>query len=302
MARSWRIGVASANSILLVTFAREQQLACMMAIRLRNLPADATRIPSPRRMTATCDYRRHYVHGDRLSGEELSALAIARRHRRTFVATNRTDKPCFVGLSFCLPCCARARWQARARVFAGTRHEPENPTHHIWHKPPAMNRPRTTHRLPATVPANLSNRTADPGHRRLLALVSAWAFTVSGQHYRRMPRLMSNGRAAAPGFCPVFCPHCPIHASGTSGHHTWAGTTVLSAANHYARASGLHLQRTVDIGIRVKSRRILGRSRPLGSNPDRGQAGGHLSHLRVRIFSVAGEPAIAQVTGRTANK
>ena len=83
------VGVASANSILLVTFAREQQLAGMKAFDAA-ISAGHTRI-RPVLMTATAMIVGMIPMAIGGPGEEQNAAAGARRHRRT--ALRNPDDP-----------------------------------------------------------------------------------------------------------------------------------------------------------------------------------------------------------------
>ena len=74
------VGVASANSILLVTFAREQQLAGIEGLRCRDL---GRAHPNPAGADdRDRDDRRHDPDGDRRPGRGAERRAGARRHRR----------------------------------------------------------------------------------------------------------------------------------------------------------------------------------------------------------------------------
>ena len=97
------IGVASANSILLVTFAREQQLDGHAGVRCRD-----RRRPHPHPAGADDrrrDDRRHDPDGDRRRRRGAERGAGPRRHRRPAVCN--ADDAC-LSCPICLPCCGRA--------------------------------------------------------------------------------------------------------------------------------------------------------------------------------------------------
>ena len=113
------IGVASANSILLVTFAREQQLAGMTRVRRGDLGRPHPH--SPGADDCRRDDRRHDSDGDRRGWRGAECGAGARRDRRP--AFCNADDP------VCCPVSVRLaaegqRWQSpRAACLRRTRNE-----------------------------------------------------------------------------------------------------------------------------------------------------------------------------------
>ena len=106
------VGVASANSILLVTFAREQQLDGRSAFDAA-IDAGYTRI-RPVLMTAGGDDRRHDPDGDRRCGRGAERRAGARRHRRA--AVRDADDAADRALSVCDAAQAERRKACARRI------------------------------------------------------------------------------------------------------------------------------------------------------------------------------------------
>ena len=107
------VGVASANSILLVTFAREQQLAGKT--RASRLPSSGPHPHPPGADDGGGDDRRHDPDGDRRRRRGAERGAGARRHRRA--RCSRPRPPCWSS-HICLQCCASATTARRHMAYS----------------------------------------------------------------------------------------------------------------------------------------------------------------------------------------
>ena len=285
------IGVASANSILLVTFAREQQLAGMTAFDAA-IAAGRTRI-RPVLMTATAMIVGMIPMAIGGAGEEQNA-ALARA--------------VIGGLLFATP----TTLFVVPYLFAVLRKRNDGkPAQGVFAEDPHMNE--------ITPPP----QRATPAHEAPGDDVSPAPRTALGRHGRTAGRSWASScslllvGALGYGFWQHYTLHAEVIATaepaarfradgpdrGDEGQRcrsasaTWPGTTeAFEQANIYARASGYIAKRNVDIGSRVKAGDLLVEIAAPEIEHQIAQAEGTLTQLRANLQQAQANRDLAQVT------
>ena len=285
------IGVASANSILLVTFAREQQLAGAPAFDAA-IAAGRTRI-RPVLMTAAAMIVGMIPMAIGGAGEEQNA-ALARA--------------VIGGLLFATPTTLLVVPYLFAMLRKGN---DGKPAHGVFEeeldmnkveRPPTPDSPTEMPQLPPDdEPAQggtggeVAGRTPHPGHRASLLLLAGALGIGVWRHHSLNAQVMATAEQRR-DFVPSVRT-AAVRASGSTMSVSWPGTTeAFAQANIYARASGYISKRNVDIGSQVKAGDLLIEITAPELDHQIAQAEGTLAQMQASLQQAKAQRDLAQVT------
>ena len=242
------VGVASANSILLVTFAREQQLAGRSG--LRGCHRRGTYPHPPCADDGGGHGRWHDPDGDRRRRRGAERGAGARRHRRA--AVRHSDDPAGRAVPV-RQCCGRATTARPRTAYSRKQSMTDIETSYRQDGP-------TVERATGTPPKTRPYRRRQWGRvaacaRRIRRARRGLAFGAS-RYYAQHREVMATAEQRR-DFVPTVRVAMVRPSNGITLVTLPATTLAFAAANLYARASGYIDKRNVDIGDRVKDGQLL---------------------------------------------
>ena len=290
------VGVASANSILLVTFAREQQLKGRSAFRAA-LDAGRTRI-RPVLMTAAAMVVGMIPMAIGAPGEEQNA-ALARAVIGGLSVCDPNHPPSSSLISS--PCCASATATASRPTTAYSRSFPMNDLgapnwNNAIHlkrqgRPAVGTRDRELAEAPPASPVGWASGFAGSAldaRRRLLDL------TRGGNHAQH-EQVMATAKQET-DFVPSLRVATMSPSPGTMSVTLPGTTAAFTDANIYARATGYIAKRNVDIGDHVKTGELLAELSVPELDDQISQNEATLEQLKSALEQVQANLKLAQVT------
>jgi hypothetical protein len=267
------VGVASANSILLVTFAREQQLNGRTRV-----PGRHQCRPNPH-PTRADDGSRDDRHGDRRRRRGTECGACARGDRRPLVRDSHHCSSSRISL----PCCASATTALRLMAYSRI-----SPMNDLNFGRDIANPPK--HRR--QVRRRWGGRLFALGGFLLLAgglSLGTWA------HDRQQQQVTATAQQEH-DFVPSLRVATVEPSRGIMSVTLPGTTAAFAAANIYARATGYIAKRNVDIGSRVKAGDLLVEITAPELDHQIEQGEGTLAQMQASLEQARANRDLAQVT------